>query len=143
MTLLEPDAALRSRSCASPAAGAISRLPDSAPPVRGRKPPRVPDTNVQLPEPSERKVSTSLAWVTMLAAPGSTIAELAVIVRAPANRHSRTSPGTVVPKDVIVEVPVICTDSASAVPRSVVEAEARVADDRALVDRTIAWVPRR
>lgn len=81
---------------------------------------------------------TSPAAVVMLAFPGRTIAVELVIVRAPANRHSRTSPGTDVPSEVMVVVPVICTDSASAVPRSVVEAEAMDAEAMAFVDRTIA-----
>lgn len=56
---------------------------------------------------------------------------------------SRLIPGGVVPKLVIAAEPVTMTDSASAVPRSVVEADASVAEARAFVDRRMAYTARR
>lgn len=63
---------------------------------------------------------------------------LAVMVSEAEKRHSLTRPATDVPSDVMVVAPVIVTDSASAVPKSVVEAEASAADETAFVERTIA-----
>jgi len=67
--------------------------------------------------------------------PDRTIDAEFVIVRTPEKVTSRFSPGTDVPKLVMVAVPVTVTASPSDVPRSVVEAEAIDAEDRALVER--------
>lgn len=60
------------------------------------------------------------------------------MVQAPVKRHSLTMPAAVVPKDEMLAAPVIWTDSASAEPRSVVDAADRVAEARALVERIMA-----
>lgn len=68
---------------------------------------------------------------------------LLINVQAPVNRTSRTQPLKPVPKLLIVALPVTYTDSASEVARSVVDAAARVDDDRALVLRMIEDSARR
>lgn len=60
----------------------------------------------------------------MFAALGRMMAVELVIYSAPLNLHSRLIPAAVVPNEVIVVVPVIVTDSPSAAPMSVVDAEA-------------------
>lgn len=60
------------------------------------------------------------------------------MVKMPENVTSRTIPEGVVPKLVMVVVPVTVTASPSDVPRSVVDPEAMDADDSALVERTMA-----
>lgn len=66
------------------------------------------------------------------------MADELVIVQAPENVTSLTIPDGVVPKLVMVAVPVTVTASPSEAPRSVVDAEAMVADEFALVDRMMA-----
>lgn len=77
----------------------------------------------------------------ILAALGRTIAaELVITEPAEANTTSRLMPAGVVPKLVIATDPVTITDSASEVPRSVVEADAMDAEERAFVERMMeAW----
>ena len=61
-----------------------------------------------------------------------------VKVHPPVNDSSRTIPGGSVPSDVIVADPVTVTYSPSDVLKSVVEAAAMDADDRAFVERIMA-----
>lgn len=60
------------------------------------------------------------------------------MVKMPENVTSRTIPEGVVPKLVMVVVPVTVTASPSDVPRSVVDPLAMDADDSALVERMMA-----
>lgn len=76
--------------------------------------------------------------MTIFAAAGSARFAEWVSVQAPEKRTSRKQPLKPVPKLVIVAVPVTYTDSASAVARSVVDAEAIVEDASALVERRMA-----
>lgn len=79
----------------------------------------------------------------MFDAVGSTIAEEFVrIDPAEEKITSRLIPDAVVPKLVIVALPVTITDSPSDVPRSVVDAAAMDAEESALVERMIADRPR-
>lgn len=79
----------------------------------------------------------------MLAPNGRTMAPELVIVHAPLNDSSLTMPEGSVPSELIVAVPVMVTYSPSDVLRSVVEAEAIDAEDRAFVERIIAAWDRR
>lgn len=65
-----------------------------------------------------------------------------VIVSTPEKVTSREIPETVVPRLVMVVVPVTVTASPSDDPRSVVDPEAMEAEDRALVERRIAKADR-
>lgn len=81
---------------------------------------------------------TSPADVVMFDPRGSTIAAEFVSTHAPAKVTSRFRPDTEVPRLVMVAEPVTVTASPSAVPRSVVEAEAMEAEAMAFVLRTMA-----
>jgi hypothetical protein len=70
------------------------------------------------------------------------MADELVIVKTPEKVTSRTRPAGDVPKLVMPVVPVTVTASPSDDPRSVVDPLAMDAEDRALVERTIAWMAR-
>lgn len=92
----------------------------------------------QLPEPRLRNWKTSPPVTVMFALFGRAIA--AELVRTEPDETKMTSrlmPAGVVPKLVMVAVPVTATYSASDEPRSVVEAAAMEAEERAFVERTM------
>jgi hypothetical protein len=92
-------------------------------------------TKTQFPLPKLLKRRTSPATTDRFVAFGSAMALELVMVQEPVKRHSLMMPAATVPREVIVAEPVIYTDSASADPRSTVEAAASVAEARALVER--------
>ena len=86
----------------------------------------------------QRNVSTSPTEVATLAPAGSWRDAEWTSVQIPLNLSSRLHPLNPVPKLVIVAAPVTCTDSASEVATSVVDAATMVAEESAFVDRRIA-----
>lgn len=81
----------------------------------------------QLPEPSDKKRPQSPAAVVMFAAPGRIkLVALCVSVSAPENTTYFVMPAAIVPRPVIVVVPVIVRNWDSFVPKSVVVALAMV-----------------
>ena len=86
---------------------------------------RTKSKQIQLPEPRDLKKPTSLATVTIFAAPGKIkLVALWVKVKAPVNLTVLSTPAAAVPKAVIVVVPVTSTKLPVAVAKFVVLAEA-------------------
>lgn len=87
---------------------------------------RVYSVHLQLPLHSDTKVAVSLAAVVMLPRVGRIrLVALYVRSKAPANRTFTVVQAVVVPKEVIVIVPVMCTKLPVAAPKSTVLAEAK------------------